>query len=301
MGALFQDQELAELSRSPHESKSLYGSRTPCALARYAMQALVDEAELTPKPALVDLRGSGAHHDLSLSLLLRSAHLLEPYFVRIAETASRRTPDVALRERLGALGREAEDAMMRATGGVNTHRGAIWALGLLVAAVAMQPEGEEDSIRRVASALAVLPDGKAPRQRTNGAGAALCYGAGGARSEAEGGFPHVFFTGLPALRKGRKNGLSENGARLDALLTIMATLEDTCLLHRGGRKALDIAQSGAARALAHGGATTTEGGEALRQLHESLLCVWASPGGSADMLAATLFVDRIISSQEHYV
>lgn len=300
MIALLQDEELAESSRSLREGKSFCISRTTYLLAHCAVQALVDEAGLTPKPALVDLRGSGAHHDLSLALLLRSARSLEPYFAHIAETAYRSTPDVVLREQLGVLGREAEDAMMRATDGVNTHRGAIWALGLLVAATALQPDGCEDSIRNGAATLAALPDSKAPRQRTNGVEAALCYGAGGARSEAEAGFPHVFRAGLPALRKGRKNGLSENGARLDALLSIMVTLEDTCLLHRGGRKALDMAQSGAARVLAHGGSTTTEGGEALWQLHESLLALWASPGGAADMLAATLFVDRITSTQERY-
>jgi triphosphoribosyl-dephospho-CoA synthase len=77
------------------------------------------------------------------------------------------------------------------------------------------------------------------------------------------------------------------------LLAIMATLEDTCLLHRGGPKALEAAQRGAAHVLALGGCSTVEGSEALQGLHEALMALWASPGGAADMLAACLFVDGL--------
>jgi len=246
-------------------------------LAHHAVQALVDEAELTPKPALVDLRGSGAHHDLTLSLLLRSANALGHYFCEVARVAQGCGADLALRERLGSLGREAERVMMDVTEGVNTHRGAIWALGLLTAA---------------------LPDAGTTHQLTNGTKAARRYGTGGARSEAEAGFPHALRCGLPALRSARRSGLAETNARLHALLEIMSTLEDTCLLHRGGPKALWTARRGAARVLALGGPASKKGSDALRQLDESLLALWASPGGSADMLAATLFLDRLASMQE---
>ena len=127
------------------------------------------------------------------------------------------------------------------------------------------------------------------------------YGAGGARVEAQSGFPHLLNAGLPALRQGRMRGLGEPHARLDALLAIMTTLEDTCLLHRGGRKALTVAQTGAARVLANGGSSTVDGQEALRHLHESLMALWSSPGGSADLLAATLFVDRVAKPGERRV
>jgi len=267
-------------------------------LAHHAVQALVDEAELTPKPALVDLRGSGAHHDLTLSLLLRSANALGHYFCEVARVAQGCGADLALRERLGSLGREAERVMMDVTEGVNTHRGAIWALGLLTAAAA-QPGGSSlDAICSRAAVLAALPDAGATHQLTNGTKAARRYGTGGARSEAEAGFPHALRCGLPALRSARRSGLAETNARLHALLEIMSTLEDTCLLHRGGPKALWTARRGAARVLALGGPASKKGSDALRQLDESLLALWASPGGSADMLAATLFLDRLASMQE---
>jgi triphosphoribosyl-dephospho-CoA synthase len=273
-------------------------SLSPAALALCAVQALVDEAELTPKPALVDMRGSGAHRDLSLSLLVRSAQTLGPWFLRIAQAAHGRPANIALRERLGLLGREAEDAMMNATEGVNTHRGAIWALGLLVAAASQSPDLREAAICRRAALLASLPDRNAVSRNTHGTEARRRYGAGGARSEAEAGFPNALHIGLPALHAGRHAGHTESHARLDALLSIMTTLEDTCLLHRGGAKALKAAHDGAARVLALGGASTIVGMTALLQLHDALISLWASPGGSADMLSATLFLDRVSAMQE---
>ncbi|MFH7127847.1 triphosphoribosyl-dephospho-CoA synthase [Klebsiella pneumoniae] len=85
----------------------------------------------------MDSRGNGAHQDLNLALMERSARSLQPTFHALAEQSWRRPADIALRETVGRLGREGEAQMMLATGGVNTHRGAIWALGLLVSAVAM--------------------------------------------------------------------------------------------------------------------------------------------------------------------
>lgn len=116
-------------------------------LAEFATQALVDEARLSPKPGLVDARGSGAHQDLTLALMERSAHSLTPVFHRLAIAGWQRPADSALRQEVGRIGREGEQRMMAATAGVNTHRGAIWAMGLLVTAVAMQ--GERNTIQQL--------------------------------------------------------------------------------------------------------------------------------------------------------
>ena len=104
---------------------------------------------------------------------------------------------------------------------------------------------------------------------------------------------HVLEVGLPALRASRARGASENAARLDALLAIIATLDDTCLLHRGGHVALEAAQSGAREALQCGGASGPEGHAALLRLDQKLTELNASPGGAADLLAATLFLDTL--------
>jgi len=118
------------------------------------------------------------------------------------------------------------------------------------------------------------------------------YGVLGARGEASAGFPHVVNIGLPALRAARARGVGETCARLDALMAIMASLDDTCLLHRGGVTALHAAQGGARAVLAAGGSSTAAGRQALLRLDADLLGHRASPGGCADLLAACLFLDR---------
>jgi hypothetical protein len=103
-------------------------------LSTLARQALIAEAELTPKPGLVDRRGSGAHTDLSLSLMISSAFAIEPFIRLMAFQSMNERPSPRLRATLAATGRAAETAMLRVTNGTNTHKGAIWTLGLLAAA-----------------------------------------------------------------------------------------------------------------------------------------------------------------------
>lgn len=263
-------------------------------LADLAVRALVEEAELTPKPALVDRRGAGAHADMDLGMLRRSARALRPTFRALAVRARNRPPCGRLREELAAIGRRGEGAMMNATGGVNTHRGAIWALGLLTAAAAMTPPGTPSaSIAALAGQVAAFPDRYAPAETSHGSLAAGRYGVAGARGEARCGFPHVIHVALPTLRSARAAGRPERLARLDALVALISKVDDTCLLYRGGSGALADAKTGARAVLVAGGTATVEGGHALRLLEAALLRHNASPGGSADLLCAALFLDKL--------
>ncbi len=255
---------------------------------------LLEEAELTPKPALVDRRGNGAHHDLDLARLRRSAQSLQDGFADIARVSAVEKPAL-LREQIGRIGRDMERRMLALTDGSNAHRGAIWALGLLVAAAA-RPRCERNAARIAAraAALARLSDRFAPpRPPTNGERARWRFGASGARGEAQSAFPHAIQVGLPALRAARDKGVREDCARLDALMAIMASLDDTCLLHRGGPAALQAAKRGALAVLVAGGTAAPAGIERLHRLHAELMALWASPGGSADLLGVTLFLDRL--------
>ncbi len=263
-------------------------------LAAHAVAALVAEALLTPKPALVDARGSGAHADMDLDCLLRSAEALRGSFQLIALEASAAAPDRCLREALGAIGRRAERRMLAATGGRNAHRGAIWVLGLLTAALAMcGSRAASTEIAALAGRLARLPDRNAPPTDSNGTRACRSFGVGGARAEAAAEFPHVVRVGLPVLQRVRRATGDERCARLDALMAIMTSLEDTCLLHRGGWSALSAARRGAQRVLALGGTATAMGWRALLALDAELLRRYASPGGCADLLAACLLLDTV--------
>lgn len=264
------------------------------ALADAALRALVEEAALSPKPGLVDSRGGGAHDDLSFALMCRSAHVLHPFFVAMARAGSHEVSLPVLRERIGLLGRSAEAAMLDATGGVNTHRGAIWALGLLVAAAGRGGDLCAPALAAQAGAIARCQDPAAPARTGNkGEAARRRYGVGGAKAQAQAGFPQVMRAALPQLRRSRRLGASEGAARLDALLAIMAGLDDTCLLSRGGRRGLAGMQARAAGVLAAGGAGTAEGRLALRRLNDYALAWRLSPGGAADLLAAALFLDGL--------
>jgi triphosphoribosyl-dephospho-CoA synthase len=313
-----------------------------------ARQALIAEAELTPKPGLVDRRGPGAHKDLSLALMRRSALAIEPFIRVMAFQSMNEPPSPRLRATLAATGRAAEQAMLQVTNGSNTHKGAIWTLGLLAAAATGRDElpttpsdstelaevlrrddcplirGRDNATRKLnakdiaktAGLIAsfedphesapnapasVGPTPNAKRQTPNslshGQIVAQEFGVPGARGEAISGFPHIIEVGLPILRIRRSAGAPEPTARLDALLAIMARLTDTCLLYRGGRLALQAAQQGAAAVMAAGGAGTSRGREELFALDQRLLELGVSPGGSADLLAGTLFLDAIEQNQ----
>ena len=289
--------EVADASRATARAAHLAPTLSDAQLARCAITALIDEAQLTPKPALVDRRGSGAHRDLDLDTMRRSAHALEPTFAALARAARRRgEPSALLRTELAQIGRAGELDMLNATGGSNAHRGAIWIVGLLVAGASL-PAGamrsDASQICRRAAQIACFPDRFAAPSDSHGERARQRYQVGGARSEAQDGFPHVVDVGLPALRAARKRGSDENAARVDALLSIMATLDDTCLLHRAGLPGLHAGQHGAQRVLDAGGSSTPAGRAALAVLERDLLSLNASPGGAADLLAATLFLDML--------
>jgi triphosphoribosyl-dephospho-CoA synthase len=264
-------------------------------MAGLVRQALIAEAELTPKPGLVDRRGAGAHIDLSLAIMRRSALAIEPYICLMAFVSRRSHPSQPLRERLAVIGRDAECAMLKTTGGSNSHKGAIWILGLLASAAAMQNDDNPRAavITATARKIASFEDRATPRLVSHGDTVTKSYGVTGARGEALRGFPHVVDVGLPMLRSRRASGATENVARLDTLLSIMSRLDDTCLLYRGGQEALVTAKAGAAAVERAGGSGTAIGSRRLRRLDRCLVELGVSPGGSGDILAATLFLDAV--------
>lgn len=266
-------------------------------LADMAVAALRDELDLTPKPGLVDRASAGAHHDMDHALMTASALALTPGFAAIARVAAGHTDQAALRAALGVAGRDAEAAMLRATAGVNTHRGAIWALGLIIAAAAATPRWQWRAVPLLAwvARMAALDDPALAARPgvSHGARVVVRYRVAGARGEAMAGFPQIVDAGLPALQAARARGASEATARLDALAAIIAVLDDTCVLYRAGASALAAAQRAAGAVAGKGGAETVGGRAALAELDAVFIASNASPGGAADLLAATLLVDRL--------
>ena len=236
---------------------------TAAALADAAVAALLDELAAYPKPGLVSPIDSGAHTDMDHALMCRSARALRRPFARIAAAGAEGRPFAAS---LVPLGLEAERVMLRATDGVNTHRGAIFSLGMIVAAVA----------RARATPAAVTPAG-VRRALQREWGAAL-------------GFPGVFAIGVPAYRGAIATGLDRNAACVHTLFTLMADIEDTNVLFRGGPEAGAFVRRAAAGFLAVGGCTGPGWFARAEELHRDFVRRNLSPGGCADLLAATLLV-----------
>ncbi|PJI06868.1 MULTISPECIES: triphosphoribosyl-dephospho-CoA synthase [Clostridium] len=266
----------------------------PDFLAEHAVKALIDEAMLTPKPGLVDKNNSGAHKDLNLNLMLRSANALYETFWQIAEASSSQLPTKGLWKKLSQIGLKGEETMFKETGGINTHKGAIWALGLLVCGAAMASEySDTKNITTLASKIACYNHISENMKVSNGFCACENYGVTGARGEAKDAFPHVINFALPSLYASRKQNASEHNSRLNALMALIATVDDTCILHRGGMNALIITKKGAKEVIDNGGTSTRNGFNSLIKLDKTLMKMNVSPGGSADLLASTLFLDSI--------
>ncbi|MFE9440639.1 triphosphoribosyl-dephospho-CoA synthase [Streptomyces sp. NPDC006602] len=266
-------------------------SREDDALAQAAVDALTGQLALAPKPGLPDPRDLGARTTRVDHRALRwSAKALAPGLAAMA-AAARRTgePTAQLRTELGAIGRCTEHSVGLAGGG---HRGALWALGLLVAAAALEPRAGAKDVAATAKRIAAHPDRRTPRRPSRGSSISAKYGAAGARGEARAGFPHVR-RALDALAAARSAGVGESEARLDALLTVMSTLQDTELLHTAGPVGLRHVQAGARRVLEAGGTATDAGREALHALDADLHARAWSPRGSAGLLAGALFLDSL--------
>ncbi|MBP1970033.1 triphosphoribosyl-dephospho-CoA synthase [Virgibacillus natechei] len=259
---------------------------------KQATESLLAEVRLTPKPGLVDRCDSGSHSDMNLALMESSALSLELMFKRIANISMNKHPSQYLRERIAEIGRKGEVEMLHATGGVNTHKGAIWALGLLTAASVFLTPFVKNSrdVCRLAAELARFPDDCYQGNRdTNGIKVQKQYNVDGAKGEATNGFPHIINIGLPMLQNTRMQGFSENTAQLYTLFAIMAELDDTCILYRGGYSALTIVKKRASKIIEHNKLNWNE----LKRLNKEMIEMGVSPGGSADLLAATLFLDKI--------
>ncbi|MFJ8335206.1 triphosphoribosyl-dephospho-CoA synthase [Streptomyces sp. NPDC094437] len=260
-------------------------------LAWAAVGALTGQLALAPKPGLPDPRDLGARVTRRDHLALRwSAKALAPGLAAMA-AAARRTgePTVRLRAELGAIGRSTEHAVGLAGGG---HRGALWALGFLVAAAALTPGLAVPDVTANARRLAAFTDRGVPRRPSRGSTISAKYGAAGARGEARAGFPHVR-RAVTALTAARAAGATEAEARLDALLTVMSTLQDTELLHTAGPAGLRQVQAGARGVLEVGGTATEAGRAALLALDADLHARAWSPRGSAGLLAGALFLDDV--------
>lgn len=261
-------------------------------IADYAVSALLSEVNATPKPGLVDRDNNGAHKDMDYAMFLSSAKSLHSCFLNCAKAA--KDADIShLPSKLRAIGLAGEAAMYEATGGVNTHKGAIFSIGILCAAAAISAsapldapcaEGLQHLCKSIASSL-LQSDTAAG---THGLKALKATGTGGIRKEALSGFATAFEIGLPSFEEALEAGRSENDAAIYCLLSILEATEDSNLVHRGGVEGMDFGKKEAKRLLRCGAEYLDI--QEVRKLDEEFIRRNLSPGGSADLLAFSVML-----------
>lgn len=263
-------------------------------LGALAQKALLLEAAITPKPGLVDRDNQGAHRDMDLLTFMASAAALRPYFEQCVRTGAhlQEEPPPRTMERLRFLGRFAENDMLAATKGVNTHKGAVYGMGILLGAAGRLwgKKRTQDSLLGAAADIAREEADRLPVLAASGedtAGVRLFQASGltGARGQAAAGFPLVRSVGLPCLYAALESGMSLNDAAVFALLSLMAKADDSNVFKRGGQEGQTWVRE-QARALA----ALPLNMEAVRGMDRACIRRNISPGGCADLTAFTLFV-----------
>ncbi len=262
---------------------------SPLAIAESAANALREELETFPKPGLVSYVDNGSHADMDSECFIASIEAIQSGFARMAEAAA---SDAVMRD-LQQIGLAMEKDMLDATGGLNTHRGAIFCLGLLAAAAGcrhLHPgkllgEIVRECWGRDIPQAAALPE--------TSAGISLCrqYDLGGARREAALGFPTVYQHGIPAFQCAIS--LGRPPARVQSFFAMLECCEDTTLLKRGGLAGREFARREAQRFLRQGGVRHPLWLSAAVEIHQEFIRRNLTAGGAADLLAATLFCEDL--------
>lgn len=253
----------------------------PYILGRAAATALRMELDLTPKPGLVDRDNNGAHTDMDHALMCRSIESLTPVFTLLAALAGGATmPSASL---VKAVGMQGESRMMEATGGVNTHRGALFSIGLAVTATArLIAKGQRISTDAIMEIVAGLAEDFPRAEGTHGADVARRYRVPGALDAARAGYPEA--SAATAV---------DNPYRM--LLTLMESVEDSNIYHRCGQETAAEVKALAKETLSLPDSMLPQ---ALKEMDADFTKRRISPGGAADMLALAFFL-RSVTSGHH--
>ena len=274
-------------------------------IAARATQAMLMEAACTPAPGLVDMVNAGAHDDMDFFTFLKSSAALSGTMLRCAAAGWEHQGEAAqLLPVLRHVGLSGEKDMFAATGGVNTQKGLLFLLGILVAAVTLNlrqtSTSDEAAVFRqvadisrgiVARELEPLRFKKRADLATAGERLYVEHGIVGIRGELEAGLPGMRKMGLPCLREALAAGLTLNDALVHALMGLMTVVEDTTIINRHGVSVLREVHQQAREIMADGGMLSDSGREQILALDETFIRRNISPGGTADMLAATYFIE----------
>lgn len=277
-------------------------------LGKAAKESADLEMKITPKPGLVDALNSGCHTDMDMDIFISSSLALSGYWPRQAlaglDMLERREAMRSLR----SIGREMESAMFAATNGVNTHKGLIYLLSLLLYGAGFSAAcGERPAPRAIVNFAARPANGsveeglaplknRPPKTLTHGERLFVEHGVTGIRGEAEGGFHSIIDAGLPEFSRVMSIGGGLNSAGISALLAIMEVCEDSNVMHRGGYDFWTNEYKGMVREARENFDPLSGDTSAIRELEKKFLKLRISPGGAADLLCCTIFLHKITNS-----
>lgn len=277
-------------------------------ISTLAKKALIYEVLLTPKPGLVDRNNSGAHGDMDIYTFMDSILSFENYFYNCIKEGYLYNGDdyFEILNSIRPIGILAEDRMFKITGGINTHKGAIFIFGILNSAIGSLIREEKelsiDSISLRSSEISdkILDDFKLIHNKKTG----LSYGESqfmkfgilGIRGEAKSGFPSIksaykIFTEIIKL------GYDEKVAMGESLIELMSILSDTNIIGRKGVEGINYLKDKAEIIKSFGGYKSETGILKLYDIDEEFIRNDISPGGCADLAAATLFLYWVMESQ----
>jgi len=248
-------------------------------LASFAVESLIEEAVLAPKPGLVDSINNGAHKDMNLDMLCRSAGVLRPYFADCVRFGAEDDKCIDTLQKAGIC---AENTMLKETCGINTHKGAIFAMGIYLGALGGYLSRGGNLFNRCSNLALQKSNNMSFTENTHGDLVRKEFRKAGAIEEACQGFP----TATKAAKALKESG----GDALYALLIIMESTIDSNLLYRGGQAALDFVQNESTRILK---LPSNEQKNALVVMDEECIRKNISPGGAADMLALSILISKI--------
>ena len=260
----------------------------PYLIAHLATRALRTELNTTPKPGLVDSRDNGSHTDMDHAIMMRGIRALHPFFVRLALLGY--APQLPPHGEVVGIGLEAERAMLAATGGVNTHKGALFALGLAVIAAAhaathaaaMSANPPAFLSATIAALAAAFPDTQGTHGSRAKVEASPVATLKSALDNAREGYARLFADWLPFYAARRR--ANDTYAPHRTLLRIMAELDDTNIVHRSSVDTMIQVKMHARQLLND----FSEPG--LEAMNRSFIMRNLSPGGSADMLSMVVFL-----------
>ncbi len=274
-------------------------------IAEYAVESMLYEVAATPKPGLVDRANNGAHNDMDFFTFMSSAAALHDTFDRMIKLGIQKqsSPIQELLPMLRKEGRSAETKMFEATGGVNTHKGMIFSLGILCGCCGwilgrndkeygLSSDGVCEAAKQMCKGICErdfshLESGK---DMTKGEQMFIRYGFKGVRGVAESGYEVVRNISLPVYRMLKRMDISENAALAHTLLYIMREVEDTNIASRHDLDMVHLVKKRAAKAIDAGGMLSPKGRQMVLDMDAELIDKYVSPGGCADLLAVTHFL-----------